>query len=75
MCRLSRLTKETEMKVYIVVDTKGIQISNTSTGTRFFSRELDALRLKNKYNLTKDIKKVLEYDLSKITPVEIKEGD
>ena len=63
------------MKVYIVVDTKGIQISNTSTGTRFFSRELDALRLKNKYNLTKDIKKVLEYDLSKITPVEIKEGD
>jgi len=63
------------MKVYIVVDTEGIQISNYSTGTRFFSRKSDALRLKNKFYYTRDIKKVLEYDLSKIIPVEIKEGD
>ena len=62
------------MKVYIVVDTEGVQIANSSTGTRFFSRKTDALRLRNKYHWSKDIKKVLEYDLSKLVPIEIKEG-
>jgi hypothetical protein len=61
------------MKIYTVITVEGYPVVNLSTGVRFYTRKSDALKLRDKYLYTKDVKKVLEYDLSQITPLEIKE--